>query len=126
MGRPVMQFQILAQNPERAAEFYTALFDWKVNTNNPMNYRQIDTGSDRGIQGGIWPAPPEGRGLMQLFVEVEKVADTVKRAQQMGGTVIIPPQALPEGHQMAVLLDPEGIPFGIYTPAKKTKARGKR
>ena len=27
MGRPVMQFQIIAKDPEKTAEFYTTLFD---------------------------------------------------------------------------------------------------
>lgn len=28
MGQPVTQFQILAKDPERAANFYGALFGW--------------------------------------------------------------------------------------------------
>ena len=30
------------------AAFYATLFSWKVDANNPMGYRQIDTGSPRG------------------------------------------------------------------------------
>ncbi len=53
MGRPVIKWQILAQNPDKLAEFYTNLFDWTINSNNPLNYRMVDTGSKRGIKGGI-------------------------------------------------------------------------
>jgi predicted enzyme related to lactoylglutathione lyase len=117
MGRPVMQWQIVARDPARAADFYTKLFDWEVDTNNALNYRRIDTSSGRGINGGIWPAPPEGHGMVQLFVEVDDLAVYVARATTLGGKVIIPPQKLPDGDEMAVLLDTEGIPLGIFKSA---------
>ena len=47
------------------------------------------------IQGGIWPTPPEALNLVQSFIAVEDVSASVSRA-------------------MAMLLDPQGIPFGAY------------
>src|SRR6516165_7983725 len=73
MGQPVMQWQILSQDPAKAAEFYTKLFNWEINTNNALNYRMVDTASERGINGGIWPAPPEGHGMVSLYVEVDNL-----------------------------------------------------
>ena len=55
-----------------------------------MGYRQIHTGSERGIQGGIWPAPPQAPAFVQLFMEVEDVAQRVltlgkrKRDERLG------------------------------------------
>jgi predicted enzyme related to lactoylglutathione lyase len=112
-----MQWQILAKNPARAAEFYTKLFHWEVNTNNALNYRMVDTGNERGINGGIWPAPPEGHAMVSLYVEVGDVAAYIARATELGGKVIIAPQKLPDGDEMAVILDVEGIPVGLFTPA---------
>ena len=113
MGRPVVQWQILAKQPEAAARFYSGLFGWSVNADNPLGYRRIETGAGRGLDGGIWPSPPEGKSFVQLFVEVENAAETVERAVAMGARVVIPPQTLPEGDVLAVLTDPEGIPFGV-------------
>jgi predicted enzyme related to lactoylglutathione lyase len=50
-----MQWQIVTRNPDRLAEFYGRLFGWELNANNPLGYRMVDTGSERGIHGGIWP-----------------------------------------------------------------------
>jgi predicted enzyme related to lactoylglutathione lyase len=118
MGRPVMQWQILARNPDREAEFYKKLFDWEVNTNNALNYRMVDTGSERGINGGIWPAPPEAHPLVSLYVEVDNVGTYVDRAAKLGAKTLLPPQKLPDGDEMAIVLDPEGIALGIFKPAK--------
>ena len=113
MGNPVTQFQIISKDPDKAAEFYGKLFGWSIDTNNAMGYRVVKTGSEAGIQGGIWPSPPEGHAMVQLFVEVEDVKSTVEQATQLGANIIIPPQTLPDGDEMAMVLDPEGISVGL-------------
>lgn len=113
MGQPVVQWQILAKNPEGLVEFYRQLFSWEVNTDNPLGYRQIDTASEKGINGGIWPAPPEGHSMVQLFVEVDDVQKFIEKAEEFGGSTIIPRQILPEGDEMAIIRDPEGLAVGL-------------
>jgi predicted enzyme related to lactoylglutathione lyase len=112
-----MQFQILSKTPEETAQFYARLFGWSVNSDNPMGYRRIDTGSLEGIQGGIWPAPPQAPNFVQLFIGVENLQGAVERAQQLGARVLIPPTKLPEGDEMAVLHDPQGMSFGLWRKA---------
>lgn len=115
MGQPVMQWQMLAKNPEAQSAFYSALFGWTTNADNALGYRTVDTGAGRGINGGIWPAPPEGNALVTLYVEVENVTASVEHATSLGAGVIIPPQKLPDGDEMAMILDPEGVPVGLFT-----------
>lgn len=114
MGNAVTQFQIIAKDPERTAKFYSQLFHWSIDANNALGYRQIHTGSKEGIQGGIWPAPPQAPNFVQLFVSVSDVNAAVKNAEGLGAKVIIPATKLPEGDEMAVLLDPEGMSFAVW------------
>jgi uncharacterized protein len=113
MGQPVMAWQIVTRQPDKLQAFYTALFGWEINANNAMGYRVVDTGSERGIDGGIWPAPPEAHDFIQLFVEVDDVPAVAKRVVELGGKIIVPPQKLPDGVEVAILHDPAGIPFGL-------------
>ena len=113
MSNPVVQFQILSKEPDATAGFYTELFGWTVRADNPMGYRQIDTGSKDGIPGGIWPAPPQSPNFVQLFVKVDDVTASVKKAEGLGAKLLIPPTTLPEGDEMAVLLDPQGMSFAM-------------
>jgi uncharacterized protein len=117
MGSPVLQFQIISKAPEETAKFYASLFGWKVDANNALGYRRIDTGSKEGVQGGIWPAPPQAPNFVQLFIGVDDVKASVARAVELGAKVIIPPTTLPEGDEMAVLHDPHGIPLGVWRSA---------
>jgi predicted enzyme related to lactoylglutathione lyase len=113
MSNPVMQFQILAKSPDETAAFYSQLFGWKIDADNPLGYRRIDTGSQQGIQGGIWPAPPHAANFVQLFVAVPDVPAAVVQATRLGAKVLIPATVLPEGDEMAVLLDPHGMSFAL-------------
>jgi uncharacterized protein len=118
MPHPVMQFQILSKSPDETARFYSGLFDWSIDANNPLGYRRIETGSKEGIQGGIWPAPPQSPNFVQLFVAVEDMKRAVQKAEGLGAKVLIPPTALPEGDELAVLQDPHGMPFAVWRRAK--------
>jgi len=117
MANAVLQFQIVSKAPDEAASFYSSLFGWKIDAANPLGYRRIATGSEEGIQGGIWPAPPQASDFVQLFIAVEEIKSAVKRAEDLGATLIIPPSVLPEGDEMAILRDPQGMPFGLWRKA---------
>jgi predicted enzyme related to lactoylglutathione lyase len=85
-----------------------------VSADNPLGYRQISTGSQAGIQGGIWPAPPHAPSFVQLFIAVKDVRACVTEAAKLGAKLIIPPTALPEGGELAVMHDPQGMSFGVW------------
>jgi predicted enzyme related to lactoylglutathione lyase len=114
MPNPVTQFQILSTAPDATARFYSDLFGWTIDANNPMGYRQIATGSTEGIQGGIWPAPPQATNFVQLFVTVADAAAAVAKAEKLGAKLLIPLTALPGGEAMAVLHDPQGMSFAVW------------
>ena len=114
MGNPVTQFQILSKAPDATARFYSEMFGWSIDADNPMGYRRI---SKSGIDGGIWPAPPQSPNFVQLYITVEDAAAALKKAEQLGAKVLIPLTVLPEGETVAVLHDPQGMSFGIWQAA---------
>lgn len=114
-SNPVMLWQIVSPQPAKVLDFYGRLFGWHASADNLMNYHAVDTGSDRGIRGGVWPAPPGASSFVQLFVEVEDCAASVAQAVALGASVLVPPSALPDGDVMAILKDPCGMSFGIVT-----------
>jgi predicted enzyme related to lactoylglutathione lyase len=117
MPNPITHFQILSKAPDDTAQFYAKLFNWTVNANIPLGYRQINTESG-GIQGGIWPAPSDAPNFVQLFVAVEDVRTSVKKAQELGAKVVVPLTVLAEGDEMAVVVDPQGMSFGVWKSVK--------
>ncbi len=112
MSAPVMQWQFVSSKPDEVAAFYKALFGWTITARNAMGYRQVDTGGG-GMGGGIWPAPPEAQGFVQLFIGVADVERAVAEALTLGAQVVVPATTLPGGDTMAVLRDPTGVTFGL-------------
>jgi predicted enzyme related to lactoylglutathione lyase len=55
---------------------------------------------------------------VQLFIEVDDVDAYIAKATANGAKVIIPKSQLPDGDAMAILLDPAGMSFGLYTPRR--------
>ena len=120
MGNPVMQWQIVAKDPDSVASFYSKLFGWKVQARNALGYREISTGAGRGIDGGVWPAPPEASALVQLYIEVDDIDRHVEKAVTLGASVIVPKSVLPDGDAIAVIVDPAGLSFGLFEPGRNT------
>ena len=108
----VKEWQIVSTDPDATARFYEAVFGWSVDRANPLGYRRITTG---GTPGGIWPAPPTAHTFAQLLVSVADVDGAIDRAVERGATVLVPRSVLPEGEIMAVLKDPLGMPFVLYS-----------
>jgi len=118
MGNPVAQWQVITREPEKHSAFYASVFGWTIRSDNPLGYRSVEP-NGAGIPGGFWPAPPETPAFVQLFIEVNDMAATVEKVTKNGGSVLIPPQTLPAGEQMAILRDPMGMSFGVMVAAKK-------
>lgn len=113
MNRPV-HFEIPAENPERAMQFYQAMFGWKFQKwDGPMPYWIIMTGEDEpGINGGLIPR----RDPAQPCVNTMEVADldaSVATAEQNGGTCVVPKMAVPGIGWLAYCKDTEGHIFGM-------------
>lgn len=113
MPNPVVRWQILSPDPEKSSRFYEKLFSWKSSQANALGYRELSPGDPKSIDGGVWPAPEAPHSFVQLFVEVTDVDASIRKAEQLGATVLVPKSVLPEGDVMAVLKDPMGLSFAI-------------
>jgi hypothetical protein len=120
MSNPVARWQIITKDPERHSAFYRDVFDWQISADNALNYREATSGRDDGPDGGFWPAPSDGPCSVQLYIEVEDVDAAVARATEHGAQVVMPTQQLPDGDVMALLVDIEGLGFGVFRSASSS------
>ena len=124
----VIHFEIHADNPERAVQFYKNLFGWEFHKwEGPMPYWLIKTGEDTqpGINGGLLPrqCKIDGQAVIAYVctVDVTNVDDSVKKAQAGGGTVALPKMPIPGVGWLAYCKDTEGNIFGMMQPDKNAK-----
>lgn len=113
MTRPLVHFEIQTTDLARAREFYSQLFGWQIDANNPMNYGLIPPGiggPEAGVGGGIAPST-ESRVV--LYIQVVDLQETLARAESLGGRRVMEPMDVPGGPTIAQLADPEGNVVGL-------------
>jgi uncharacterized protein len=113
-GMPVDWFEVLGPDPERSQRFYAEIFGWQP-TAEVGGYRMIDTGSDRGIRGGIG-AGQDGTWAT-VYARVPDVQAAITRAGELGGSRVYGPVAMGEHMRIGAIRDPAGNVFGVYSSA---------
>jgi uncharacterized protein len=119
----VAHFEIYADDPDQLEQFYTSLFDWKIERMPNMDYRLIKTvdtdakgmpTQTGGINGGLMkrPAGYEGRAWVN-YVNVESLEASIDRAQKLGASLMKGKSAVPGMGWFAMLTDPQGNPFAL-------------
>ena len=111
MPNPVIHWEIGVKNLETARKFYTELFDWKVDSNNPMNYGLTKTG---GLNGGLFEVKPGIPNYLTFYVQVEDIDASLKKAEQLGGKTIVPKTPVPGIGTFAMFADPDGNVVGVF------------
>jgi predicted enzyme related to lactoylglutathione lyase len=105
-----------------ATEFYTKVFPWATRVNEIPGGGSAYTEflvNDKSVAGGMPMGPEMPASVPPHWLVYFAVADTdasVKRAQELGGTVMSPAMDIPQG-RFAVLVDPQGAAFGIIKNA---------
>jgi predicted enzyme related to lactoylglutathione lyase len=119
MGRPVEHFEVIGRDAQRLQEFYGRLFDWRIQSDNPMGYGIVDTGSKLGIQGGIAQSENDN-SWVTFYVQVDDLQGTLERAEELGGETVLAPTDIPGAVALAVLKDPEGHTIGLVQSRERS------
>jgi predicted enzyme related to lactoylglutathione lyase len=115
----VVHFEIHAEKPERAIQFYQNSFGWEFQKwEGPMDYWMVMTGPDDqpGINGGLVPRRGEidGEAVIAYVctVDVPDIDATLSSVEQNGGTIAVPKMAVPGVGWLVYFKDTEGNIFG--------------
>ncbi len=111
MPNPVVHFEIVGKDAKKLQGFYSGVFDWKVDANNPISYGMVDTGG-QGINGGIAGAD-DGIARATFYIEVNDTDAYLKKVEGMGGKVLVPTTVVPNMVTFAMFADPEGNLVGL-------------
>jgi predicted enzyme related to lactoylglutathione lyase len=113
MNRPI-HFEIPAENPERAMDFYEKVFGWKFERwNGPIEYWTIRTGdSQPGINGGLMPRRDPAQPCVNTM-DVENLDAATAVIVSAGGQCVVPKMPVPGIGWLAYFKDTEGHIFGV-------------
>ena len=123
MGLPVLHFEVMGKDGDKLHSYYSELFGWEIDANNPMKYgivqREGNTSEDGvGIGGGIGTAPEGYDGHVTFYVGVDDVEAALAKAESLGGSRVMGPDEVMEWLVLGLFNDPEGHLIGVV----KTRA----
>ncbi len=103
----VVHFEIHGKDGKQLQDFYSKLFSWNVDANNPMQYGMV---ANAGVGGGITAGD---QSMVTVYVEVPDLDASLKQAQSLGGQTVMPPAEVPGGPTIAQFKDPAGNTIGL-------------
>lgn len=118
-------YELMTRDPQSAKTFYDSVVDWNIGEpldDDGVGYRQI--AADDGFVGGVFPLTDEmcaqgARPTWIGYIGVEDVDATVARAQELGGRLLMAAKDIPGVGRLAMIADPEGVPFYVMRGAIK-------
>jgi predicted enzyme related to lactoylglutathione lyase len=119
----VVHFEITADDPKRAIDFYKNIFGWKISEwEGPEEYWLIETGNgeEPGINGGMMKRKDDYNGMYNT-IQVNSVDDYVEKVTKAGGEVVVPKMAIKGVGYMVYCKDTEKNIFGIMHPDPDAK-----
>lgn len=122
MGQPVVHFEVVGKDAEKLRSYYSELFGWEFDSDNPMNYgivqREGNVSADGiGIGGGVGATPEGYPGHVTFYVAVPDVEAALAKAESLGGSRMMGPHEMMEGLVIGLFSDPEGHVIGLVKPA---------
>jgi predicted enzyme related to lactoylglutathione lyase len=119
-------FEIQADNPKRAIEFYRSVFGWTFTRAEglPIEYWRIETDGPRGgllARPAKAPAPEQGTNAFVCSMEVTNFDAIAKKISDSGGRIALPKFAVPNVCWQGYFVDPEGNTFGLFQPDPSAK-----
>ena len=101
-----------------AKAFYSELLGWEMQDQQTpeMTYTTLKAG-DRNV-GGMMAMPANAEGMPSMwgsYVTVDDVDAQARRAEKLGGKILIPPREIPDVGRFAVITDPQGAMLTLIT-----------
>ena len=121
MGQPVVHFEVVGKDGPKLQSYYSELFGWEVNSDNPMNYglvaREENLSPDGiGIGGGVGTGPKGYEGHVTFYVGVDDVEAALAKAESLGGARVMGPMTMDEPPlTLGQFTDPEGHVIGVVS-----------
>ncbi len=120
--------ELMAPDPRAAADFYSSVLPWTSEASGVPGYTLWMTGAI-GV-AGLMTQPEAARQCdtppsWLVYIAAPDVDETTESAQRLGGKVLKSPTDIPGIGRFAVLSDPRGAAFAVFTPAMAPPAGAK-
>jgi hypothetical protein len=105
-----MHVEVVGKNGPQLQKFYSDVFGWTLNTDNPGGYGMERQGE---MTAGIGASNDGGAGHVTFYVHADDPAGTLAKVEANGGKIIMPLTEVAPNTTVALFADPEGHVVGL-------------
>lgn len=114
-------YDLMTPDPGAAVDFYGKVVGWGTTQWEGDTPYTMWTAGDQPV-GGVMQLPEDAQEAGApphwiAYVETSDVNQACQRIESLGGSVIHPPQDIPDTGAFAVVSDPQGAVFAVYSAA---------
>jgi uncharacterized protein len=125
MDHTVVHFEIPADDPERAANFYRGLFGWDIQKMpaggagpeywmvRTVPTDETGTPARPGVNGGLLRRMHAGHPFVN-YIGVESVDASAAKAKELGAEIVVPKSPVPGMGWFIWFKDPEGNVMALW------------
>ncbi|MHC4840011.1 MAG: VOC family protein [Planctomycetota bacterium] len=120
-----MWVELMARGFDKAQAFYEATFGWTfaqvpMPTGGGEGVYNLISKDGKAVGGGMEmlpEIPQEVPSHWMGYIHVTDIADTMKKAEAEGGTIVVPVMEIPDVGQFGQFCDPTGAQVAVMQPA---------
>jgi predicted enzyme related to lactoylglutathione lyase len=114
MANAFVHMELNTTDPAKAKEFYSKLFDWKLeDMPGPMPYTMINTGEKPG--GGMMKHPvPGAPSTWLVYIGVNDIKAATEKAKSLGAKALQENMEVPNYGWFSIFTDPTGAVFALW------------
>jgi uncharacterized protein len=110
MGAKIVHVEVRGKNGQSLQKFYSDVFGWNLDTNNPGGYGMERQGD---MTGGIGATQDGSAGYVTFYVHTDNPNAVLEKVTANGGHVVMPLTEVAPETTIALFTDPEGHMIGI-------------
>jgi predicted enzyme related to lactoylglutathione lyase len=121
-GNAPVWHELMSSDPGGATKFYSAVLGWTTAPIEGAPFPYTLWVREGAPIGGLVSPRPDQPGWPSgstphwvAHFQTEDVDRAANRTKEMGGVVLVPPIDIPNFGRAAVLKDPEGAVFGVFS-----------
>jgi predicted enzyme related to lactoylglutathione lyase len=118
-GTPIW-IDLMVPSVDHAIPFYKDLFAWEIEKGTAeMGFYSMASTGGKLIAGlGQYPEGNPAPPAWSVYLQSDKLEDTLKKVKAHGGSVILEPMDVMTAGRMAIAADPTGAVFGLWQPGE--------
>lgn len=116
--------ELTTRDTKRAESFYTSLFGWTPKHAAPSAVMEYTEFHNQGKPGAGMMAMPRNMpahvpSYWMPYFQVDDCDASTNKGKQLGAKLMVGPQDIPGTGRFAILTDPQGAMFALYTAARR-------